>query len=520
MYCDALVVGNGIAGSITALLLAERGYRVVLLTKGETLEETNTAQAQGGIVFRGRDDTSEMLYEDIMRASSGSSSKKSARLVARLGPVLVERLLLEYLKIPFDRDAEGNLDLFREGAHSLRRILHVKDYTGRVIQQMLNQRVRNHPNVELKTGFLCLELLVSSFHAQDHAWRYRPRECWGAYVLDKKKREVIPLLARNTVLATGGLNAIYEYASGGPWNTGDGLAMADRAGAHLINMEYVQFHPTLFYSTRPSSAFLISEATRGEGAELVDHRGKPFMQKYHPLGSLAPRDVVARAIFQEIQATQAKCVYLDLCHHLSPDKIRATFPGIYEELWHHNLDITREPIPVVPGAHFLCGGILTDSWGRTNLDRLYAVGEVACTGLHGANRLASTSLLEGLVFGYRVARYIVRHEKDFLHPAILPWGEKIGSPPPASVIEGLRDMVKINMWKYVGLVRHREGLSHAQELFLQLQKEVTTLRRSYGVSPELLELTSMVKSALLVTESALRNPRSCGAHFRADAPEV
>ncbi len=520
MYCDILVIGNGIAGSVTALLLAEQGYRVILLSKGETLEETNTAYAQGGIVFRGTGDTFGLLCEDIMKASSGSASKKSAHLVARLGPILVKKILLKYLQIPFDRDAEGNLDFFREGGHSLRRILHVRDYTGRVIQQILNQKTSTHPMIELKSGFLGLELVISSFHAQDHAWRYRPRECWGAYVLDKKKREVIPIFARNTVLATGGVNAIYEYSSGGPWNTGDGIAMAARAGAHLVNMEYVQFHPTLLYTTHPSGAFLISEAVRGEGAELVDQRGKPFMQKYHRLGSLAPRDVVARAIFQELENTRATCVYLDLCHHLTPEKIKTTFPNIYAELLRYNLDITKDPIPVVPGAHFLCGGILTDGWGRTNLHRLYAAGEVACTGLHGANRLASTSLLEGLTFAYRVARHIARSKDDFPSSPILPWEEKVGNPPPMSVIEGLKDMVKINMWKYVGLVRHREGLAHARELLLQLYKEVTTLRRSYGVSAELLELANMVESALLVTESALRNPRSCGAHFRADSSEA
>lgn len=520
MYCDTLVIGNGIAGSITALLLAEEGKRVILVTKGETLEETNTAEAQGGIVFRGPGDSPELLYRDIMNASGYSSSRGSARLVARLGPVMVKRILIDALQIPFDRDLQGNFDLFQEGAHSLRRILHVKDYTGRVIQRALNERVVSHPLIEVKRGFPAVALLISSMHAQEHAWRYRPRECWGAYVLDKKKREVVPIFARSTVLATGGLNAVYEYASGGPWNTGDGIAMALRAGVHLSNMEYVQFHPTLLYSPRASGSFLISEAVRGEGAELVDHQGKPFMQKYHPLGNLAPRDVVARAIFQELQSSGARHVYLDLCHRRAPEKIKATFPGIYQELLRHHLDITREPIPVVPGAHFLCGGVLTDLWGRTNLLRLYAVGEVACTGLHGANRLASLSLLEGLVFGYRVARQILRRKDDFSFPPVLSWEEKVGAPPPLSVVEGLKEVVKITMWRHVGLIRHREGLVYARELLLQLRKDLVALRQSYGVSPELLELTGMVESALGVTESALFNPRSCGAHFRADASGV
>lgn len=520
MDCDTLVIGNGIAGSLTALLLAEQGQRVVILAKGETLEETNTSQAQGGIVFRGKDDSPRLLCEDILKASSYSTWKKSAHLVSRLGPLLVDRLLCAMLRVPFDRDSEGNLDFFQEGAHSRRRILHVKDYTGRVIQQILNQRISTHPLIEIKREFFGLELIISSFHAQEMRWRYRPRECFGVYALNTKKREVIPIIARNTVLASGGLNAIYEYSSGGPWATGDGLVMAQRAGAHLVNMEYVQFHPTLLYSTHALRFFLISEAVRGEGAELIDQQGKPFMQKYHPLGSLAPRDIVARAIFQELQDTQAKCVYLDLYRHLSPEKILTSFPGIYETLLQsYHLDITKEPIPVVPGAHFLCGGILTDTWGRTNLRRLYAVGEVACTGLHGANRLASTSLLEGVTFAYRVSRDILRTCPDFFHFAVRPWEEKIGDFP-ASVIEELKCKVKINMWKHVGLIRRREGLLYALETLLQLKKESFALRYRYGASREIVELQNMIESALLVTESALQNPRSCGVHFRSDSPKV
>ncbi len=517
MYCDVLVIGNGIAGSVAALHLAERGQRVTLVTKGDTLLETNTAYAQGGIVFRGADDIPQALFEDIMCASSGSSSVRSARLLAYVGPLLVKRLFIDFLGIPFDRRPDGSWDLFREGAHSRRRILHVKDYTGRVIQQALNQRIAHHPLIEVKTGFFALDLIISSFHAQEFRFRYAPRECLGAYVLDKKKREVIPMIARATIVATGGLNQIYEYASGGPWNTGDGIAMASRAMAHLVNMEYVQFHPTLFYSSHPSNSFLVSEAVRGEGGELVDSQGKPFMYRYHPLGSLAPRDVVARAIFEHLENTQSRCVYLDLYRRVAPERIVTVFPGIYEELLRYNLDITKEPIPVVPGAHFLCGGILTDTWGWTNIRRLYAVGEVACTGLHGANRLASTSLLEGLTFGYRVAKTLWRERDDFSYPLVLPWEEKVGNPPPPSVLEGLKEMVRMNMWKYSGLIRRHEGLAHAREIFLQLKKETVALREKYGVSAEMVELENMIESALLVTESALRNPVSCGTHFRADS---
>jgi len=513
---DVLIIGNGIAGSSAALFLAEAGKSILLLTKGEDLEDTNTAKAQGGIVFRGEGDNPSFLIKDIMEASAFTSYTASARLISRLGPPLVQKLLIDRLQIPFDR-RNGKWDLFREGNHSFRRILHVKDYTGKVIQEYLNKAVLHEPLIEVKKNSLALDLIVSSHDTPHPESRYLPLECLGAYVWEEEAQEVIPILASATILATGGLSEIYRYSSGGPWNTGDGFAIARRAGARLSNMEYVQFHPTLLYTPQYSSSFLISESVRGEGAELISANGEPFMYRYHPRGSLAPRDVVARAIFQEMKIHESNCVYLDFRQKMEPRKIKDTFPTIYEELLQRGIDITQEPAPVAPGAHFACGGVLTDTRGRTTIKRLYAAGEVACSGLHGANRLASTSLLEGLTFGYRAARDIVKHSEELPNFAVLPFREKWGEPPPENILRSLKEIIRINMWENVGLIRERRGLSQSLQILTAMKKEIAHLKEEYGISPALLELENMAETALLVTEEAFKNPLSRGTHFRLDA---
>ncbi|MBP9015311.1 MAG: FAD-dependent oxidoreductase [Candidatus Atribacteria bacterium] len=515
-YYDVLIIGNGIAGSSTALFLAEAGKRVLLLTKGEGLEETNTAKAQGGIVFRGEDDCPSLLFKDIMEASAFTAYSPSARLISRLGPPLVQKLLIDRLQVPFDRK-NGKWDLFQEGNHSLRRILHVKDYTGKVIQEALNQAVLCQPLIEVSKNSLVVDLIISSRDTFQPDTRYLPLECLGAYIWKGETKEIIPVLASTTVLATGGLSEIYRYSSGGTWNTGGGFAIAQRAGARLSNMEYVQFHPTLLYTPQYSSSFLISESARGEGAELLNAEGKPFMSQYHPRGSLAPRDVVARAIFQEMKSYQSNCVYLDFRAKMTPDKIKDTFPSIYEELLRRGIDITQEPAPVAPGAHFSCGGVLTDTWGRTSIKRLYAAGEVACSGLHGANRLASTSLLEGLTFGYRVAKDITKYREKLPTFTIFPWRGKIGDPPPESIVRSSKEAIKTNMWENVGLIREKRGLLQSLQILTAFKKEIAYLQESYGISPALIELQNIAETAFLVTEEALKNPLSRGTHFRLDA---
>jgi len=515
MVYDALVIGNGIAGSCTALFLARRGKKVCLITKGKTLEETNTAKAQGGIVFRGRGDSAELLVEDIIRASGETAFRKSARILARLGPFLVDRFFIQELRIPFERNQKGEWDLFKEGVHSLRRILHVKDRTGLIIQKYLNEAVQKEENITLCPNTFALELITSSCHSLDFQARYRYPECFGAHVLDIEKNAVFPIFARATVLASGGLNALFRHSSGGPWCTGDGFALALRAGAILANMEYVQFHPTLLYSPGEPHAFLISEAVRGEGGKLTDETGSSFLDRFHPLGDLAPRDVVARAIFRKMQEGRTPYVYLDL-RSLGEEKLSTLFPEIYGELLRRGFDPQREPIPVVPGAHFACGGVLTDTFGRTSIRRLYAVGEVACTGVHGANRLASTSLLEGLTFAFRATRSIAEKEPPLVPPPVLPFPESPGNAPPPEILKALRETIQNTMWEHVGLERTRTGLYKALEILLEVQKTVSSLRRARGLSFPLLELENMTLVALTITESALRNTLSFGSHFRGD----
>lgn len=517
MVYDALIIGNGIAGSCLALFLARREKKVCLITKGKTLEETNTAKAQGGIVFRGKSDSTELLVEDIMRASGETSFRKSARLLARLGPLLVDRFFIRELGIPFERDQKGEWDLFKEGAHSLRRILHVKDRTGLIIQKYLNEAVQREENITLCPNTFALELITSFRHSLDFQARYRHPECFGAHVLDIEKNTVFPIFARATVLATGGLNALFRHSSGGPWCTGDGFALALRAGATLINLEYVQFHPTLLYSPGETHAFLISETVRGEGGKLIDETGSPFLDRFHPLRDLAPRDVVARAIFQKMRESRTPYVYLDL-RPVGEEKLSTLFPEIYGELLRRGFNPKKDPIPVVPGAHFACGGVLTDTFGRTSVRRLYAVGEVACTGVHGANRLASTSLLEGLTFAFRAAQSITEKELSLASPPVTPFFESPGDTPPSETLKTLREVIQNTMWEHAGLERTRTGLYKALEILLEVQKTVSSLRRTKGLSFPLLELENMALVALTITESALKNTLSFGSHFRSDAP--
>lgn len=501
MMYDALIIGNGIAGSSLALFLARRGKRVCLVTKGASLEETNTARAQGGIVFRGERDSTDLLVRDILEASGHTASPRSVRILARLGPMLVRRFLVEELRVPFERKTDGTWDLFQEGAHSVRRILHVKDYTGRVIQQYLNEAIAHTEGITVLSGTFALELITSFQHAREARRRYGKPECLGVYVL--RENEIFPIFASCTVLATGGLNALFRHSSGGPWATGDGFALSLRAQVPLSDMEHIQFHPTLLYTPEESDSFLLSEALRGEGAILCDAEGNPFLERFHPLGNLAPRDVVARAIFTVMKEQSLPHVFLDL--RPLGEKLRLSFPEIFEELTKRGFDPLREKVPVVPGAHFICGGVLTDTFARTSLPRLYAVGEVACSGVHGANRLASTSLLEGLTFAFRAASAIARENTPLSPPPILPFPERPGNTVPSSRLASLRRTIQDVMWEYAGVVRTREGLQKALAKLLEVKRDVLELRASFPVSLPLGELENMVAVAIAVVCAALRS---------------
>ncbi|HLP26901.1 MAG TPA: FAD-dependent oxidoreductase, partial [Acidobacteriota bacterium] len=390
---DCLVLGAGLAGSAYALQAARAGLSVELLSLAEPLV-ANSDWAQGGIIYGAQSDPAQ-LARDIMDASAGTSNPAAIEQLVREGPVAVKDLLLDELQVDFDRRPDGELDFTREGGHHERRIIHTRDTTGHSILTAVAARVDATPGITRRAGHVAVDLLTLSHNAANAAHRYEPLTCFGCYALDTASGEVIAITARKTILATGGLGGIFLHTTNQPGSVGHGVAMAYRVGARVIDLEYVQFHPTVFFP-RDGAPFLITEALRGEGAVIVDARGRRFMDKIHPLGSLAPRDIVARSISQHLAATGDACAFLDLSA-LKADFIRERFPAIHTRCLEAGIDITRERIPIVPAAHFSCGGVHTDLQGRTNVCDLNAIGETACTGLHGANRLASTSLLECLV---------------------------------------------------------------------------------------------------------------------------
>jgi L-aspartate oxidase len=517
---DVLIIGCGIAGATAALRLAQDPkLHITVVTAEEDPHESNTFYAQGGIIYRGDDDSPALLIEDLERAGAGISNPRAVRILAEDGPPLVREFLVERLGVPFDRVPGGRLERIMEAAHSTQRILHVSDYTGRAIQEKLVQALRSAPNVELVTRHTAVDLLTPAHHSRNRLAAYDPLSCVGAYVYDQISGKVDAYLGKKTILATGGLGQIFLHSTNPPAARGDGLAMAWNAGVRIINAEYVQFHPTGFYF-RDQVRFLVSEALRGAGAKLVDDRGKPFMQKYDPeWKDLAPRDVVARGIHQEMLTSGAKCVYLDLKSQMPADEIKAHFPAIYQKSLEFGVDISKEWIPVVPAAHYHCGGVWVDEVGRTNVENLYALGEVSCTGVHGANRLASASLLEGLVWGARAARDIAGTLGELgIKPEDVPsWYDEglAGVADPALV---LQDMVTIQhiMWNYVGLVRSARRLDRAIGDLRDLQVDITRFYGTTKLSDGLIGLRNAVQAALIVAQAAWENKVSRGSHYRED----
>jgi L-aspartate oxidase len=514
---DVLVIGSGIAGATTALRLADQGVQVTVVTRADTPEETNTFYAQGGIIYRGNPDSPQSLAKDIMRAGDGHCNPPAVMTLAEEGPVAVEQVLLDRTGVGFDRAADGTLSLVREGGHTLPRILHVADHTGEAIQRALTAALQSHPNVTVLTGCTAVDLLTPAHHAQNRLTVYDPLSCVGAYLFNQASGEVERWLARKTVLATGGLGQIYLRTSNPVGARGDGVAMAWQAGARLINMEFVQFHPTTFHQEGAPN-YLISEAVRGAGARLVLANGEPFMQNYAPeWKDLAPRDIVSRSIHREMLARGLTHVYLDLRSYIPRDEIMSHFPTIRESCLRYGVDIVDDLVPVVPAAHYSCGGVWVDAWGHTTLADLFAVGEVACTGLHGANRLASTSLLEGLVWGVRAAEDIGRCLP--VRPApdphdIPPWvAAGLEQPDPALIHQDM-DAIRHIMWNYVGLIRTTNRLNRALSELRHLEAEIVHFYRRSRLTDELIGLRHAVHTALIVAQAAWENKRSMGAHFR------
>ncbi len=513
---ELLVIGAGIAGAITALQAADSGIQVTLLQRSFNSTQANTYWAQGGIIYTGKDDSPELLARDIQDAGAEICNPSAVRLVAENGPKLVKEILVDKLGVKFDRTDSGELDTTEEGAHSTRRIIHSHDQTGVAISEALGRAVESHPRIRLCKGATAVDLLTLSHHSRRPLDIYEPPTCVGAYVFLRNDRKVQTFLARETVLASGGLGQLFLHTTNPRGARGDGIAMAYRAGARLLNLEYVQFHPTaLYHETAPR--FLISESVRGEGGRLIRRDGSEFMEKYDPRGSLAPRDVVARAIHEEMMSNEEPCVFLDISH--KPAKwIRERFPAIYGECKKYGMDITKEPMPVVPAAHYSCGGVAVDLKSRTSIRRLRAVGEVACTGLHGANRLASTSLLEGLVFGYFAGNDIAQslnQQPAEPPPPIEPWIEEEEEIDPALILQDWTT-IKMTMWNYVGLVRSEKRMGRARQILRELQNEVESFYARSRLTDDLIGLRNGVQSALAVLFAAMENHASRGCHYRVD----
>ncbi len=514
---DVLVIGSGLAGCSAALTAARAGARVTVLTKTSRAEESNTWYAQGGIIFRGRHDSPAQLAADIEVAGAGLCNPAAVELLSREGPRLVQELLIDDVGVPFDRDGDetGELDLTAEAAHSVPRIVHSADTTGRSIEEAMLVALRREPNVTILTERTAVDLLSLSHHSRNPRDVYAPPTCVGAYVFNRGTTRVEALMAKETILATGGLGRIFMHTTNPVGACGDGVAMAYRAGARCINMQFVQFHPTTLFVG--DERFLLSESMRGEGARLVDADHREFMLDYHPDGSLAPRDVVARGIHQMMHATGAQCAYLDITHKPA-DWVRGRFPRIHARCLEAGIDITTQLIPVVPAAHYSCGGVAVDEWGRSSMRRLRAVGEVSCTGLHGANRLASTSLLECLVWGTRAgtdAARAIAEGAGYDLPEIAPWQYETEAVDPALVAQDWHT-IRQTMWNYVGLVRSRIRLDRAHQILRELHLEVSRFYARAELGDALITLRNGIQAALVVLLAAIEARESRGCHYRID----
>lgn len=504
---DYLVIGSGIAGLTFALEASAHG-RVLVVTKKHPTD-SSTDWAQGGIAaVLGDDDSLEQHAKDTIRVGEGLCKPDIVEMTVAEGPRHVRRLA--QLGVDFARGAQGGFDLGREGGHTARRVAHYKDATGHAIQSALLAAVAASDRITVLDDHIGIDLLSMAKYGGEPA-------CFGAYVLDCARGTVVTITARATVLATGGAGKVYLYTSNPDVATGDGVAMAYRIGAEVGNMEFVQFHPTVLYHPHAKS-FLISETLRGEGGILRLADGTPFMDDYHPLASLGPRDVVARAIDNELKKSGADSVFLDMTH-LDAGFVRQRFPTIAQRCAQLGIDITRQPIPVVPAAHYQCGGVITDAWGQTSVRNLFAIGETACTGLHGACRLASNSLLEGVVFGARAAE--AAKKAELLRPAqVAPWHTGAATDSNDAIVVALNwDEIRRFMWSYLGIVRSDKRIERARHRIELLRQEIQEYYWDFKVGSDIVELRNLALVAHLIIASARRRKESRGLHSTLDYPD-
>ncbi len=505
---DHIVIGSGIAGLTFALKAAKQGTVAIVTKKAKA--DSNTAWAQGGIACVTSDEDSvEAHVLDTMIAGDGLCNEKVVRVIVEEGPERIAELMQLGMQFDERRDEAGHRepDLGKEGGHSKRRILHAQDRTGFEIEKTLLAAVASHPKIALLEHHMAIDLIVEN------------DRCVGVYVFDEEQNKIETLAAKMIVLATGGCGKVYLYTTNPDIATGDGIAMAWRAGASVANMEFMQFHPTCLYHPQAKS-FLISEALRGEGGLLRNGAGERFMKSYDARLELAPRDVVARAIDAEMKKRGDDCVFLDITHQ-SPAFLKERFPKIFETCFRYGIDIARQPIPVVPAAHYQCGGVKTDLHGRTSVPGLYAIGETACTGLHGANRLASNSLLEALVMAHRAAEVAKEEIVQTAFASALPsWQSGDAQDPDELVVISHNwDEIRRLMWDYMGIVRTTKRLQRAATRLKNLETEIQEFYWNFKVSADLLELRNLVTVATLMVQSALSRKESRGLHYTLDYPE-
>jgi L-aspartate oxidase len=523
---DILIIGSGVAGLMFALKVADHGT-VALVTKKRAMD-SNTNLAQGGIasVF-GEQDSFDLHIQDTLASGDGLCNLDVVERVVKGGPARINELIEMGVQFNVRSDSRDDsrtrsFDLGREGGHSRNRIIHAHDMTGREVEQVLVDRVRRHPNIRLFENHIAIDLITRSTRIKRGLVTTTHEDfCCGAYVIDRNSQQVKTFAAHLTLLATGGAGKVYLYTSNPDIATGDGIAMAYRAGATVANLEFVQFHPTCLYHPEAKN-FLISEAVRGEGGILIDARGRPFMADYDPQKDLACRDVVARAIDAELKKSGADSVFLDITHK-SADFIGQRFPNIQAKCLEFGIDITREPIPVVPAAHYMCGGVVTDIDGRTDIHHLFAIGETACTGLHGANRLASNSLLEALVYSDAAARAAIADLRaNTLESAKeLPGWDDMGAGDSDEMIMITHgwDEIRRLMWNYVGIVRSDKRLERALRRIEFIQKEIHDYYWHFKVFPDLIELRNIATVAELIIKCAIHRKESRGLHYNLQYPQ-